>query len=334
MSTACSQTEETAAARSKVKARKKARAPFARDVSVALDPDWRGDLGGAIADKHLKLRFAGPEGAPVVLALGGISGDRFVADEPGKRGWWADFACAGGGIDLDEFQVAGADFAPLAPDEATPLTPGDYADILHAGLVEAGVDHLHAFVGSSFGGMIALEMARRHPDFVGRIAVLCASHRASPMSAAWRVVQRRIIEFSLLAGEGERGVDLARQLAMTTYRTPEEFNSRFKAADEAGSYLAARGADYAGKMSALRYLTLSAAIDRHDVAPEEISTPALVIGANSDRLVPIADVRELAARLAGLVRLETIPSLFGHDAFLKEAERIRPSLDEFLKERL
>jgi homoserine O-acetyltransferase len=309
-------------------------AAFARDVEIPIDPDWRGELGGRIGDATVRLRIAGPEAGPVVLALGGISADRFVAAEPTRRGWWADIARVGGGVDLSKFRVVGVDFFPLDPATPSDLTPGDYAQLLRSVLERAGIARLHAFVGSSFGGMIALEMARRHPEFVDRIAVLCASHRASPMSAAWRVIQRRIIEFAIDAGAPEDGVNLARQLAMTTYRTPEEFNGRFNDASDAGGYLAARGADYAGKMSAARYLTLSAAIDRHDLAPEEISTPALVIGANSDRLVPIADVRELASRLAGPVRLETIPSLFGHDAFLKEADRISPSLDEFLKERL
>ena len=50
--------------------------------------------------------------------------------------------------------------------------------------------------------------------------------------------------------------------------------------------------------------------------------PTTVVAIREDQLVPLADLRALAARLpAG--RLHEISSLYGHDAFLKEAEQLR-----------
>ncbi len=81
-----------------------------------------------------------------------------------------------------------------------------------------------------------------------------------------------------------------------------------------------------------RFLALSESIDLHRIEPESIRVPTTVIGIGSDRLVPIADLAELAARIGVPSRLETIDSPYGHDAFLKEPERIgaliRTALDQ------
>ena len=97
-------------------------------------------------------------------------------------------------------------------------------------------------------------------------------------------------------------------------------------------YLGARGRAYPAVMTASRWLTLSDSIDRHAVTPEAITTPATLIGFTSDRLVPIDDMRELAARLPNLFRLVEAPSLYGHDAFLKEDAFVADVLTTALKD--
>ena len=56
-----------------------------------------------------------------------------------------------------------------------------------------------------------------------------------------------------------------------------------------------------------------------------IPVPAEVVAVVEDQLVPIADMRALAARLPN-ARFHSLSSLHGHDAFLKEAEQLRPIL--------
>jgi homoserine O-acetyltransferase len=306
--------------------------PAACDVDIPFPKGWRGVLGGTVEDRFVRLRFAGAHGAPAVLALGGISADRFVADEDAGRGWWSDVVRRGGGVDTDRYCLVGADFFPLDPAAPVALCPADYADVLAHALAAAGVARLHAVIGASFGGAIALALARRYPQRVGKLAILCAADRPSAMSSAWRAVQAGVIEFALKHGDGAAGVALARQLAMTTYRTHEEFADRFGSRADIHRYLAARGEDYAARMTAARYLTLSAAIDRADEAPHEIDTPALFIAANSDRLVAPLDVTSCVARYRGPARLSILESRFGHDAFLKEAAVINRLLAPFLEE--
>ena len=140
----------------------------------------------------------------------------------------------------------------------------------------------------------------------------------------------RVLAFARDCGREAEGLALARQLAMTTYRTAEEFALRFgpTAPAEAGQpypvcdYLIARGEAYAGATSADRWISLSDSLDRHRVDPRGVRCPITVIGVSSDTLVPIEDSRELARLAPNLRRLVEVRSVFGHDAFLKEREQI------------
>ena len=304
------------------------------DLEIPFPRNWRGALGASVTDHSIRLRIAGAGDGPAVFVLGGISADRQVADEGAVRGWWSDVARSGGGVDTDRFTVIGADFFPLDPPHALALCPADYADIFAHALAAAGFDKVHAVIGASFGGAIALAFARRFPGRLGRLGVLCAADRPSGVSSAWRAVQANIIEFARAHGEGPAGVAIARQLAMTTYRTPEEFSERFGSRSDIAAYLTARGRDYMARMSAERYLTLSAGIDRVDEAPHEIDAPAAFIAADSDQLVPVATVKSCVQRYRGPAQFHVIASRYGHDAFLKDAAAVNAILSPFLKEHL
>ena len=59
-----------------------------------------------------------------------------------------------------------------------------------------------------------------------------------------------------------------------------------------------------------------------DVDPASISVPATLVAVSEDQLVPLSDMRELAAQLAGGAKLVELSSPFGHDAFLKESQAL------------
>jgi homoserine O-acetyltransferase len=301
-------------------------APPEQDLLVTIPAHFALDSGDALEDGVIRLRRYGEAHAPQIIALGGISAGRFVA---GDGGWWANVVGPGAAIDTNAFAVIGLDFAPLG-DRRVRITPRDQARLILVALDSLRIARLHAFVGASYGGMVGLALAAHAPERLARLVALSAAHKPSAMAAAWRGIQRRMVEFGAAHGDAAGGLTLARQLAMTTYRSAEEFETRFGAglgADgRAGvdQYLIARGEAYPQTMAPLRWLSLSEAIDRHTVDPALIRTPTTLIASASDQLAPLAEMEALARRLPKLEALHVIASLYGHDAFLKEADALRP----------
>ena len=126
---------------------------------------------------------------------------------------------------------------------------------------------------------------------------------------------------------------------MTSYLTPRYFEERLTedersdvrvAEDRIGRYLRAHGERFADQWTSERYNSLSLSLDLHTVRPEEITVPTTVIAVSSDRLVPIAQSRELARRLGGPSQLIELDSSLGHDAFLGDWPRLAPFIDELL----
>ena len=313
------------------------------DIAVDIPTDFRLQSGERLGQRKIVGRLHGRAGAPLVVVAGGISAGRFVhRTETNGLGWWSGAVSIRGPIDLSRFQVLAFDYAPEAAEGSKPvtITTHDQARLLGLLLEEIGDPVVSAFVGCSYGGMIALAFGELFPERVEQLIVVSAAHRAHPQATAWRGIQRRILQLAEAAGRPEDGVALARELAMTTYRTAEEFAERFEteAPTSAGQaypvceYLTARGKAYRTHTTPARWLSLSDSIDRHSVTPETIKTPVTLIGFTSDRLVPIDDIRELAARLPTLWRLVEAPSLYGHDAFLKEDEAVAAILRSALKE--
>ena len=299
--------------------------------------------GGSLESPQLAWRLEGAPGAPVVVALGGISAHRriFALEDP-RAGWWPDLAGPGLPLDARRFRLLGLDYlggsgrstGPGAGETGfPPVSSYDQAQVLAWVCDELGIERLHAFVGASYGGMVALAFAERYPDRVRRLLVISAAHRTNPLSTAWRSIEREAVRFGLSHDDGPGGLRLARALAMATYRTRREFEQRFDGAPEIEAsravfpverYLLSRGDEYARRYAPGAFMCLSESIDLHRVAPEAISVPATLVGVTEDQLVTIDEMRELEARLAGPRHLYEIRSLFGHDAFLKERRQLAP----------
>lgn len=303
----------------------------AEDIAIPLPGEWPLELGDKLVDEEVRLsRFGNPD-APQVVVLGGISAGRRVC---GVDGWWREIVSAG--IDLARYGVIGFDFSPVA-DVRVRITPHDQARIIGYALEQIGVPRLHAIVGASYGGMVGLAFAAIVPERIGHLCVISASNAPTAQALAWRGVQRRIVEFALAHEDPGAGLGLARQLAMITYRSAEEFETRFRPGVDASGrseldrYLVARGEAYIDLMSPQRWLSLSEAIDRFYVDPGEIGIPVTLVAASSDQLVPTSAIEDLARRLPRLRRLHYVSSIYGHDAFLKETTRLSSILTQFLE---
>jgi homoserine O-acetyltransferase len=231
--------------------------------------------------------------------------------------------------------VLSIDWLDAAALDVEAVSSEDQADAL-AALVEAlGIHRVHAFVGASYGAMVALAFAARHPHALDRLVLLAGAHRPHPLASAQRSVQRGIVRLGLASGRVEEALALARQLAVTTYRGREEFGRRFAGAPEfrdgrfrlpVEDYLEHQGRRFVERFEAQRFLALSESIDLHDVTPERVPTPTTLVGFTSDLLVPLADLCELQRRLLGPATLEVLESPYGHDGFLKETHQLAPLL--------
>jgi homoserine O-acetyltransferase len=275
---------------------------------------------------------------PIVL-LGGISANRFpLVTDRGAPGWWPGLTGIGAAADPLRHCIIGVDFAADESGASAPTTH-DQARIVAAALDLIGIDRPVTIIGASYGGMVALALADARPELVERLVIISANAVPHPAATAARELQRRVVALGLAAGRGADALAIARGLAMLTYRTAEEFSERFEGGIETssplcqsapGAYLDARGRAFLNVMSPGRFLSLSASIDRHRVDPSTIKTPALLIGAESDLLVPPTQLRALAATLGGPVKLHLQPSLVGHDMFLKDAAAIGEIVRPFL----
>jgi homoserine O-acetyltransferase len=320
----------------------------ALEAIVAMPSPWTLHHGDVLKNARVAYRLTGPAGAPVVAALGGISAHRVVAGPKGV-GWWSEAVGPGGAIDTDCYRVLGIDYiggcgestTPAAGAKFPPLSAFDQGEAIREVLRSLQLPSLHAIVGASYGGMVAMCFALRHPACVGRLVLLSATDRTPALSTAWRSVQRQIVREALARGDGPAGLRLARALAMTTYRSAAEFEQRFCAAPvrdgdrfrfAVEDYLFARGDHYAQQYRAESFLALSESIDLHDIDAGQVRTPTTLIAVREDQLVPLAKMEAFAARLGNLSRLVEIGSMFGHDAFLKEGAALKPIIETALAE--
>jgi homoserine O-acetyltransferase len=256
-----------------------------------------------------------------ICALGGISAHRRVG---GVDGWWGELVGPGKAIDPEQVSLVGIDWLEGGIDEVA--TAFDQADHLARELDAQGIERLDLLFGSSFGGNVALCFASRYPERVSRLIIIGAAHRTHPMATALRSLQRRVVFLGLETGRGREALEIARGIAMTTYRTAQEFAGRFGTRPDltgrfpVEAYLEHKGAQYARDNRPERFLALSLALDLHAVDPATITTPALLIAFNGDAIAPPWQMAELRDQLAGPAELVVLDSIYGHDAFLKESE--------------
>jgi homoserine O-acetyltransferase/O-succinyltransferase len=301
--------------------------------------------GGVLDAPEFAWRLVGPRAAPIVLAIGGISGHRRVGAE--DDGWWAPVVGRHRALDTTRWRVLGVDYlggsgasTGPAPGATFPaISAYDQAEALAALAAELGLPRLHAVVGASYGGQVALALGARHPALAARLLVLSAADRTHPMASAWRSVERETVRFGIRHGDPAGGLKLARALAMCTYRTPREFAMRFTGdpalADgrlrlPVEDYLFARGDAYVARYRPESFVCLSESIDLFRIDAAQVGVPVTAVAVPEDQLVPYADMQAFIHRLpAG--RLVTLESLYGHDAFLKEADALRPIFADCLE---
>ncbi|MBT2445751.1 alpha/beta fold hydrolase [Streptomyces sp. ISL-43] len=131
----------------------------------------------------------GPAGAPAVVLLHSSVCDRRMWEPQ-----WKPLLDAGFRVVRPDFRTCGDSPAAEAP----------YSDV---GDVRELLDHLGirraAFVGSSYGGRVALTLAALHPDRVSALALLCPARpaqRRGPALLAFNAAEDALLEAGDLEG--------------------------------------------------------------------------------------------------------------------------------------
>jgi homoserine O-acetyltransferase len=323
-------------------------APRVEDRIAA--PALRGHVDLVLPMRHAGVRSVrvgfeviGAAGAPVVLVAGGISAHRHVAASAQfpEAGWANDLVGPGRALDPAHRRILAFDYVGADGTLDAPIDPADQADAIRGLLDALDIDVLDAVVGYSYGALVGLQLAVRHPQSIRKLVAVSGAHRPHPYAAAWRALQRKAVDLGQLQCADGQGLSLARQFAMLSYRTPEEFEQRFDAVPElvhgrvrvaAEDYLDAVGARYVGRTPATAFRRLSESIDLQRVDPAQVRIPTVVVAVEGDRLVPLSDAVTLVEGLGTLGKLRLLRSPYGHDAFLKETDRIDAILAAALRD--
>lgn len=226
---------------------------------------------------------------------------------------------------------------------------------LHQRLLDSlGVQGVEMVIGGSLGGMQALEFSIM--DLRVRSAVVMGMGKAhSPWAVGISHTQRQAIFSDPNWNNGfydeehppAKGLALARMIAMNSYRSPADFQSKFARRRQDGtlqfeveSYLNYQGQKIVDRFDAVSYVRLTQAMDAHDVAHNRntyreilggVRTPVLVVGIDTDMLYPTEEQKELADLLP-YGQYAEIESPYGHDAFLIEFEQINRLVHTFKQE--
>jgi homoserine O-acetyltransferase/O-succinyltransferase len=203
------------------------------------------------------------------------------------------------------------------------------------------IEEIFLLIGGSMGGQQAMEWAIKEPSTIKNLVLLATNAKHSPWGIAFNEVQRMAIE------NGKDGLEVARAIAMLSYRNYEMYERTAKANETIGNYGAASYQRHQGEKLALRfdadcYYVLSSAMDSHDVgrgresiaaALATITANSLVIGIATDILFPIKEQVLLHDNIPNST-LKLIDSPYGHDGFLTEGEEINGIILSFLKKEI
>lgn len=297
------------------------------------------------------------DGSNVVLVAHALTGSSRVAD------WWGGVVGEGLLLDTRRFAVVGINavgscYGSTGPASPSPsgrpyggsfpvISVGDIVRAQAAALNALGIPRVRAVIGGSLGGMQALQWALDRPEHVDLAVAIGAYDHFSAMGIALNAVAREAIRNDPHFAGGDyhagdapvRGLQLARKIAMLTYKSETLFAHRFARRPDRGGgdpyrnaadrfdiegYLDHQGAMFSGRMDANAYLTLTRAMDLFDLRGRPLggaSPETVFVGITSDWLFPPALVRAAAERFAAAGMRGTyleLASHHGHDAFLAE----------------
>lgn len=263
---------------------------------------------------HVEVAFerygVAPQSSNVVVVCHALTADAHAAGiTPGSGavGWWDALIGPGRAIDTDRFHVVCANLlgsclgstGPTSIDPGgrpwglrfPPLTIGDQVTVQRRLLTALGIDQVHAVVGPSLGGMVALQWFLDAPEQIGRTLLIATSSRLTVENRAFSAAGRQAIlddpgfdggRYLDHGGAGpERGLAAARRFAHITYLSaarleqkldddppqpwpPTDAAEWLQPGREVERYLEHQGNAFLSRFDALSYLYLTRPMDDFD----------------------------------------------------------------------
>jgi homoserine O-acetyltransferase len=315
-----------------------------------------------------------------VLVCHALSGSALVGE------WWPEVFAPGAVLSLERdfvicINMLGSCYGSTGPGAVDPATGEIYGPDFplvsirdnvraQAKLLDSlGVRKLRLVLGGSIGGMQTVEWCILFPERVRRAVIIGVAPLAA-MGLALNHLQRQAIQHDpewmggryLPQRPPRRGLSLARQVGMMSYKSAELFDERYgrspdrsgedpwQATDSEGSkpcgliggrfdiagYLDHQGERFVERFDANSYLAILRTMDTWDPlrgymsateAFGRIRAKLTIVGISSDWLFPPETVRQFAEAIvsAGVqAEYREMVSAHGHDAFLAEqAELVR-----------
>lgn len=214
-----------------------------------------------------------------------------------------------------------------------------------------GINRIHLLMGGSMGGYQALEWCLMEPAIIQDLFLIATSAAESAWGIAVHTAQRLAIEADATWKDrdedaGAKGLRAARGIGILTYRNyaimkEKQSDPEINKLDNyrASSYISYQGNKLTRRFNAYSYWLLTKAMDSHNIARNRggdlkkllatITQRTLIVGITSDILCPLAEQEFLASHIpeSHLVRID---SLYGHDGFMVETEKIGHCLKEWM----
>lgn len=340
------------------------------------------------------------DGSNAVLLFHALSGSHHAAGHnpviPGTgdlwqpelhEGWWENTIGSGKAIDTDQLFVIcpnylGGCYGSTGPASVNPETGrpwgASFPSICAADQVNAaallldslGINKLHALVGPSVGGLIALTFATRLPKRVRTVIDIAAGFSTTVLNKLILFEQILAIENDSNFNGGDYydakppfyGLALARMISHKTFVHLDSFENRarqdviqpddvlawYRVQDQFQSYMLHQGKKFVRRFDANTYLRIIDLWSRFDAlsegdakTPEDLFAPCreagqkwLVFSIDSDFCFYPEEQAELVRHLEATgvsVMHITVHSDKGHDSFLLEPELYTPHISWALK---
>ena len=311
-----------------------------------------------------------------------IEGVGALWQEELHHGWWEDMIGPGKALDTDKYFIIcgnylGGCYGSTGPSSVNPetgkpwgstfpaVTAADQVEVFIRLLDGLGIDALHAVVGPSVGGLIALTLATRFPERVRNVIAIGSGYKTTVLNRLILFEQILAIENDPYFNGGDYydnspplyGLALARMISHKTFVhldsierrarqdvvQPDDVLAWYRVRDQFQSYMLHQGKKFVKRFDANTYLRIIDLWSRYDATEEgDAETPAdllerarlagqrwLVFSIDSDFCFYPEEQAELVKHLETAkvdVMHITVHSDKGHDSFLLEPNLYTPHI--------